>query len=130
MQKQINKLQKEVDDFKRAISFITSTLDNSSIVPPPSNQKFTAKQKKQIAASQQWNCNSCKRLLGNDYQIDHILPIFKGGTNDMNNGQALCTWCHDLKTSEETSERLAWKRVEKRQKKCEIEEGNLGEKQS
>ena len=39
--------------------------------------------------------------------------IFKGGTNDMDNGQALCTWCHDLKTSEETCERIAWKRVEK-----------------
>jgi ribosomal protein L37E len=28
MQKQINKLQKEVDDLKRAVSFITSTFDN------------------------------------------------------------------------------------------------------
>jgi hypothetical protein len=41
----------------------------------------------------------------------------------------VCTGCNDLKTSEETSERLAWKRVEKRPR-CENEEGNLGEKQS
>jgi 5-methylcytosine-specific restriction endonuclease McrA len=64
-----------------------------------------------------------QNLLGDDYQIDHILPIFKGGTNDMDNGQALCTWCHDLKTSEETSERIAWKKVEKRPR-CENEPNN------
>ena len=35
--------------------------------------------KKQVAAAQKWRCASCGKLLDGAYEIDHILPIYKGG---------------------------------------------------
>ena len=32
------------------------------------------------------------------YEIDHHIPLFKGGTNDISNLQALCRNCHGRKT--------------------------------
>jgi 5-methylcytosine-specific restriction enzyme A len=54
--------------------------------------------KKVVASSQQWSCRYCKKLLDASYEIDHIIPLYKGGNNDLNNLQALCRNCHGQKT--------------------------------
>jgi len=54
--------------------------------------------KKVVASSQQWVCRYCKQLLDASYEIDHIIPLYKGGNNDLNNLQALCRNCHGQKT--------------------------------
>ena len=54
--------------------------------------------KKVVASSQQWSCMYCKQLLDASYEIDHIIPLYKGGNNDLNNLQALCRNCHGQKT--------------------------------
>ena len=41
------------------------------------------------------------------YEIDHIIPIFKRGRNDIDNGQALCPCCHNVKTKQEKSTTLS-----------------------
>lgn len=38
------------------------------------------------------------------WHVDHITPIFRGGLTTFSNMQALCTVCHDKKTSSEKSE--------------------------
>ena len=48
-------------------------------------------------------CASCKetRIFSDGKcacQIDHIIPVALGGTNDKQNLQVLCKWCHDKKT--------------------------------
>lgn len=35
-------------------------------------------------------------------QVDHIVPIAEGGTDDRVNLQAICTPCHDAKTLDES----------------------------
>ena len=40
----------------------------------------------------------CNNLLDATYEVDHINPLYKGGTNDFNNLQALCRNCHGKKT--------------------------------
>ena len=60
--------------------------------------KLNETQKKVVASSQQWNCRSCNKMLDASYEIDHIIPLYKGGTNDLNNLQALCRNCHGQKT--------------------------------
>lgn len=34
-------------------------------------------------------------------RVDHILPLYKGGTDDDENCQSLCEPCHDAKTVED-----------------------------
>ena len=45
-------------------------------------------------------CVSCqaKGIVTTASQVDHITPLFKGGTNDVENLQALCYPCHKDKT--------------------------------
>ena len=58
----------------------------------------SVKNKKIVASNQKWNCNICKNMLDETYEIDHITPLYKGGTNDIINLQALCPNCHRKKT--------------------------------
>jgi len=54
-------------------------------------------------------CQQCTRPLVFDappktWQIDHIIPVFRGGTTTLANLQVLCGSCHDGKTVGEKSE--------------------------
>ena len=55
--------------------------------------------KKRVAAEQKWRCALCKSLLNETYEIDHIRPLFKGGTISEANLQALCKRCHLMKSA-------------------------------
>jgi 5-methylcytosine-specific restriction enzyme A len=51
-------------------------------------------------------CQPCARL-GRDTparEVDHILPISKGGSNSIGNLQSICIPCHRAKTTEEGAE--------------------------
>jgi hypothetical protein len=54
--------------------------------------------KKKVAAAQAWRCGHCKEILDASYEVDHIIALFKGGTNDEKNLIALCRNCHGKKT--------------------------------
>ena len=54
--------------------------------------------KKMIASNQEWKCGSCKQILDYTYEIDHHIPLFKGGSNELTNLIALCRNCHGKKT--------------------------------
>lgn len=49
------------------------------------------------------HCASCRRLVGypDGFELDHIIPLFKGGADTVENCQVLCTECHKAKTREE-----------------------------
>lgn len=54
-------------------------------------------------------CQSCGVLLDwkgslGAWQVDHVIPMFKGGKTKLSNLQVLCSACHDAKTSPEKSE--------------------------
>lgn len=50
--------------------------------------------KKYVASQQDWCCYTCKQKLKATFEVDHILPLFKGGTNHIDNLRALCVECH------------------------------------
>jgi 5-methylcytosine-specific restriction endonuclease McrA len=54
--------------------------------------------KKMVASNQEWKCGSCNQTLDYTYEIDHHVPLFKGGSNEINNLIALCRNCHGKKT--------------------------------
>ena len=41
-------------------------------------------------------CRKCQRM--SSVQVDHIIPLCKGGTDERDNLQAMCEQCHDEKT--------------------------------
>lgn len=57
--------------------------------------------KKKVASRQNWRCVGCQELLDYTYEIDHIQPLFQGGTNHEDNLQALCPHCHRVKSLSE-----------------------------
>ena len=84
------------------LPFITIYFSQDNIVNILNKKKFKRKvsgsNKKIIASNQQWKCAMCNNLLNYSYEIDHIIPLYKGGTNDNYNLQALCRNCHGIKT--------------------------------
>lgn len=43
----------------------------------------------------------CRKCGGRATEVDHITPLFRGGTNDDRNMQSLCHACHATKTASE-----------------------------
>ena len=86
---------KKYNSYFKKNSIDNSINNNSTIIK---KRNVTGNQKKYIASKQKWKCNNCKNILDHTYEIDHILPIYKGGTNTNDNLQALCRNCHGLKT--------------------------------
>lgn len=48
-------------------------------------------------------CRSCLCILNQNsrWQIDHVVPLSRGGTNARSNLQLLCAGCHASKTARE-----------------------------
>lgn len=61
-------------------------------------KRYTDIFRRQVAASQQWKCANCQALLSAYFEIDHIEPLWRGGSNERHNLNALCSNCHSEKT--------------------------------
>ena len=72
-------------------------------------RKVTQAKKKQIAGRQHFTCSASikdykcplngKPFDESGYEIDHIVELCNGGSNEDTNLQALCIMCHRVKTS-------------------------------
>lgn len=51
------------------------------------------------------HCAHCGRLVDypDGFELDHVIPLFKGGKDIIENCQVLCIECHRKKTKEELS---------------------------
>ena len=54
---------------------------SSLIKTKSSKRKVSETTKKVIASNQKWHCILCGSILDATYEIDHINPLFNGGTN-------------------------------------------------
>jgi len=59
-----------------------------------------------ICTKQNGQCKGCDQVLGDFFQLDHIVALRFGGTNDDSNLQALCGQCHNEKSALESIHRL------------------------
>jgi hypothetical protein len=57
--------------------------------------------KKYVAAQQNWKCGHCKNQLNAWFEVDHVIRLDNGGTNEVDNLVALCRDCHGKKTAME-----------------------------
>lgn len=62
--------------------------------------------KKFVAANQNWLCGDCKRQLPAWFEVDHVIALHNGGSNDVSNLVALCRDCHGKKTAMDRLEQL------------------------
>lgn len=60
---------------------------------------LSAVTKKEVAAKQSWRCAACGKLLDSTFEIDHVVPLFRGGGNGASNLQALHRACHMAKSA-------------------------------
>jgi hypothetical protein len=95
-------------------------------------RKVTAAVKKQVAGKQRFTCAgnvsgySCP-LNGNPfdeagYEIDHIIPLSEGGSNDNSNLQALCLMCHRVKSNRSATSEKPKKEKKPKEEKSKKEE--------
>lgn len=59
-----------------------------------------------VCTKQNGQCKGCDQVLGDFFQLDHIVALRFGGTNDDSNLQALCGQCHNEKSALESIHRL------------------------
>ena len=87
------------------VPILTLFLERTSLTPlnmvktyKVKKRKVSETTKKVVAANQKWHCSMCNNMLDASYEVDHIVPLYKGGDNSINNLQALCRNCHGKKT--------------------------------
>jgi 5-methylcytosine-specific restriction enzyme A len=69
--------------------------------------KFTKEDKEMVLEKSEKKCAGCECCLESKrYEIDHIKPLASGGTNQIDNLQALCKACHRDKTANENEQGL------------------------
>jgi hypothetical protein len=57
--------------------------------------------KKFVAAQQGWKCTGCQKQLPAWFEVDHKIRLEYGGSNNVDNLEALCRDCHGRKTAME-----------------------------
>ncbi|WUR15699.1 HNH endonuclease signature motif containing protein [[Empedobacter] haloabium] len=60
---------------------------------------------KDRAAIKARDCGLCRKCGALGSVVDHIVPLWKGGSDEPENKQTLCDPCHQDKTAQEANER-------------------------
>ncbi len=74
---------------------------------------FNERERAEFFAERHVRCANCNRKIpsGMDWDIDHVIPIADGGTNEDANLQVLCFLCHSAKTKDDVTEIAKGKRA-------------------
>ena len=72
---------------------------NVSLGGNANNKRSVSETKKKYVASQQaWKCKHCSDMLDATFEVDHVVDLQFGGSNNVDNLVALCRNCHGKKT--------------------------------
>ena len=104
--KEIKQQLKETkESFDKEIRKMNVRMEKGNYAPPREVQVVREKRKKinkdvrqQIVEKQGNTCGECKLVLSAYFQIDHIIGLQFGGTDEESNLMALCCECHAIKS--------------------------------
>ena len=68
-------------------------------------RRITPFQARLVAAKYGFRCAICGKMLDASWETDHIVPLSRGGTNELSNLQPLHRNCHQMKSSQEATGR-------------------------
>ena len=100
----IEKMQQTLETNEKERSKIRTQIDNLRQNQEKSREKrkkISNDMRKQIVDKQNNTCGECTFVLTPFYQIDHIIGLQFGGTDDESNLMALCCECHAKKSVSE-----------------------------
>lgn len=82
------------------VGSIGSVGSQGSVVGGGSKTKRSVSESKKrfVASQQNWLCKKCGEMLPPTYEIDHVVRLDRGGSNELSNLAALCPSCHRHKT--------------------------------
>lgn len=82
----------------RLILILLTVMQNRAAIKPTKRVPLSADIRRRIIARQRWLCMYCGgRRKTENFEIDHIYPVARGGSNDESNLQALCGPCNARK---------------------------------
>jgi len=94
-------------DMTQRQSFSNNDINNDVLMNPvvslpkpvsATKRNVSESRKKLVASSQDWKCGRCGKKLEYNFQVDHIVRLQYGGSNELDNLTALCPDCHSKKT--------------------------------
>jgi 5-methylcytosine-specific restriction endonuclease McrA len=104
MQQEINetkeKMQQELDKTKDEIKKMKEEIKKIKTEPKSRDirKQINKETRTEVVIEQENKCGECKEELSLYFQIDHVVGIQFGGTNDKSNLMALCCECHTKKS--------------------------------
>ena len=99
--KQLGRIRSGHEDMAANKPMLDATLSPKVAPTNVRRKRVTPHQAKSCAAEYKWRCAKCGKMLGADFQIDHIVPLHMGGEHSLSNMQPLHPQCHAKKNSEE-----------------------------
>lgn len=71
---------------------------HTEILTPAKRKSFSASERDFVYNRAEGHCEICGHFVPyNEFTLDHIIPLAKGGENDLNNLQCACRFCNQLK---------------------------------
>lgn len=92
------------ESMKKQIQKI-AVLENNAHKSRDKRKKISKEMRQHLVEKQQKLCGECKLGLSLYFQIDHIIGLQFGGTDDESNLRAICCECHAIKSVNENRHR-------------------------
>lgn len=84
-------------------------------VEPTKRRAMTKKRRLEVFMKSNGRCARCDCKLGPDFEADHIISLFLGGADEIENLEALCYACHRTeKTPADAKAHAKVRRIEKK----------------
>ena len=90
-------VDKKSSNFAQMILNTQVNNTNKEVSSQQHKRSVSETKKKYVASSQNWTCKKCHEKLEATFEVDHVIELQDGGTNDIDNLVALCRNCHGKK---------------------------------